>query len=271
MCGIEWIFFDWGGTLADVAGQANAFHRGATEAGRLFVDGARADGHPAAAGADQEHAGADRSLDGQVVDRLIALVHTAEDMAARDSELREAQLEQVIASWLEEMGVPHDRQRVEQAVDRLGALWVGALDVFAWSAATLDELWRRGYRLGLVSNCMIPPKYALRELERHGLASHLEFKVLSSGLGYRKPSARIYRAALREAFGEVAPEDLTHVLFVGDAPVMDVIGPASMGMKTALVRREPGVWPGADYARARPDYRVNRIDELLEILPQRSR
>lgn len=256
---IEWVFFDWGGTLADVTGQVEAFQRGATEAGRLFVE--PEDGAVRGQGASGQ------ALDGEAVERLIAGVQSAEELAARDPELREARLDEVVASWLAQMQVPHDRPRIEQAVDRLGNLWVGALEAFAWSAGTLAELRRRGYRLGLVSNCMIPPTYALRELERHGLARHLEFKVFSSGVGYRKPSPHIYQAALQEAFGEAVPEDLAHVLFVGDAPVMDVLGPASLGMRTALVSRPSGAWPEADYTRARPDHRIDRVDKLLDLLP----
>ncbi len=245
---VEWVFFDWGGTLADVNKQVEAFARGATEAGTLFDD------HP---------------MDGDAVARLIERVQSAEETAGRDPDLREAQLHEVVAGWLEEIGAPHDAARIAEAVDRMGHIWVGALEVFPWSAGTLNELRRRGYRLGLVSNCMVPPKYARMELARHGLAEHLEFTIFSSGVGYRKPSPRIYDAALREAFGEAVPDDLSRVLFVGDAPVMDVLGPASLGMRTALVARAPGAWPEADYARAEPDFRLERNADLLDLLPPR--
>ena len=40
-------------------------------------------------------------------------------------------------------------------------------------------------------------------------------------------------------------------------------------MKTALINRAPGIWPAADYARARPDLRIDAVAELPALLGKR--
>lgn len=238
---IDVILFDWGGTLAHVARQEELFRRGATQAGLVASGGTATDG----------------------VRELIALVQRAEEEAARDPELREADLVKLVGGWAaRRLGGAPRPERVAEALETMGRAWIGALDPFPGAVEAVRTLRERGYRMGLVSNCMVPPSFAGQELERHGFRAYLDFAIFSSGVGYRKPSPVIYEAALAEAYPDGRPEDLSRVLFVGDSPAFDVMAPAAMGMKTALVRSEPGAWPAEDYARAKPDLTLDAVAEL---------
>lgn len=244
MTGIDWIFFDWGRTLTDISGQAAALQRGAVSAARVLGQG---DGSSS-----------------QLLDRLIS----AEMRAAADPTGREADVRQVLRDWCREHDLPPDSDMVESAIDCLGQAWVGSLTPFPGVRETLAELRRRGYRLGLVSNCCIPGRFCEQELEREGLARYLDFATVSSEAGFRKPAPAIYASALEHAFGPRAqwPADLGSVLFVGDAPIFDVAAPANLGMRTALVACSPGTWPEQEYDQIKPDLQIDSVNELPKLL-----
>jgi putative hydrolase of the HAD superfamily len=133
----------------------------------------------------------------------------------------------------------------------------------------LAELRGRGYRIGLLSNCAVPMPYSLQELERQGFAELLDPIVFSSEVGYRKPSPQVFHEAVRRAYPAGPPDELARVMYVGDSPRLDVTAPASLGMRTALVTREPGVWPEEDYAAARPDLQIDAVTQLPDRLNHR--
>lgn len=93
----------------------------------------------------------------------------------------------------------------------------------------LDTLRGDGLRIGYVSNTYDPPQILREVIRDERMEERADAIVLSSELGYRKPSPRIYRAALREVD---APAEAT--LFVGDRVLEDVVGPAREGMRTCL-------------------------------------
>ena len=241
---MEVILFDWGGTLAMVDRQADALRRGSMEAAGIVAG----------------------PNDSEAATRLLAAFFSAEAEAGADLVHREVDMWAVLARWASSTGRPVDAHRLAAAGQALGRAWTGSLDRVPGALEAVRWLRDRGYRLGLVSNCSIAPDYCHQELARQGFAGLLDLVVFSSEVGYRKPAAAIYEEAIRRAYPAGRPADLSRVLFVGDSPALDVIAPAGMGMKTALVVREPGIWPEADYARARPNLRINAVTELPALL-----
>lgn len=241
---VEVILFDWGGTLVEVTRQAEALLKGVLASGVIQDDAAGAE----AAG------------------RLLLAFHEADSQAGRCSPWAEYDMAEVVADWLTTINHHAGPDRLEIICDALGRAWVGSLDPFPGALETVAKLKNRGYRLGLVSNCSVPPLYCHQELDRQGFGRLLDFAVFSSGIGFRKPSPVIYQEAVQRAFSDGRPADLSNVLFVGDSPAYDVAAPAALGMKTALVRCRQGLWPAADYAEARPDLRIDAITELPDLL-----
>jgi putative hydrolase of the HAD superfamily len=119
----------------------------------------------------------------------------------------------------------------------------------------LDELARRGYRLGVVSNS---DGRVERGLERLGLREGLEVVVDSGVVGIEKPDPRIFEIAL-ERLGVPAGE----AVYVGDIPAIDLAGACAAGLSFVLV--DPlGLWPDAiDAPRLR---RLADLPDLLDAL-----
>ncbi len=242
---IEAVLFDWGGTLAVVERQMEALRRGAAEVVQSLV------GEPIPA----------------VVDVLVTAAIEAEKHAAADPEHREVDLAELIRGSAGRYGVPVSEAQLAAAMAAIGRNWVGAaLQVIPGVREMLLELRGRGLRIGLVSNVFIPPAYCLDELRHEHLVDLFDCTIFSSGIGYRKPSARIYEAAMQGVSPGGRRIDPACVLFVGDSPAYDVVAPAALGMKTALVAGAEGLWPQADYERAQPDLRLNSVLELAGVL-----
>jgi FMN phosphatase YigB (HAD superfamily) len=244
---VDVILFDWGGTLAQVVRQEEALRRGAELAAALPPGG----------------------VNGAALAQLVALVLQAEKEAAADPQLREASMPDLVRRWAGLLGRTADEAWVASAVEAFGSTWIGSLEPLPGAVEAVRALRERGCRMGLVSNCMVPPAYCDRELDRQGFGPLLDFAIFSSGVGYRKPAPAVYARALEAAYPEGPPSDLSRVLFVGDSPAFDVAAPARLGMKTALVTCHRGLWPAADYENAHPDLRVDAVAELPALLGER--
>jgi putative hydrolase of the HAD superfamily len=73
-----------------------------------------------------------------------------------------------------------------------------------------------------------------------GLAHHFEVSLHAGALGCAKPDVRVYHA-LADAL-TLKPAE---ILFVGDEPHADVVGPRAAGMQTVWVNRVGATWPEA--------------------------
>jgi putative hydrolase of the HAD superfamily len=116
--------------------------------------------------------------------------------------------------------------RIEQE-----AWWQGAhLDPAA--TPLLDMLRADGVRVGVCSNA----PYRVRSLHAQvaflGLDTHLDAVTFSADVGWRKPSPRIFAAALR-ALGTEA----SATVMVGDSEVHDIAGAHAAGMRAVLLRK----------------------------------
>lgn len=242
---IQGVLFDWGGTLASVDRQRESLTRGASQALDSLLGGAAAD----------------------LVDSLVSAAIEAELRASADPEHREVQLHAFIGSWAAEHGLGLSDDQVATALDMIGQSWVGsALTPFAGAREALMTLRAMGLRIGLVSNCFIPPRHCHDELRLEGLSELLDCAVFSSGVGFRKPSRRIYAEAVHLLAEAGGPESYANILFVGDSPAYDVMMPAALGMHTALVTCHRGLWAPEDYEKARPDFRIDSVGELPVLL-----
>ena len=241
---IEVVLFDWGGTLAHVRTQAQNFAIGAAKAAHFLCS-------PAGP---------------RDIERLGRAIIMAEAAAAADPGHREADLTAILTEWATSINPSFTREQLDAARDALGTQWIGSLEPAPGAVEAVRELRGRGLRIGLVSNCSIPPEYCRREFDREGFAALMDFAVFSSEVGYRKPSGIIYEAALKLAFPDGQPRDISRVLFVGDSPALDIIAPAALGMRTAQIASPNGFWPDEDHGRAKPDFRISSVAELPALL-----
>lgn len=166
------------------------------------------------------------------------------------------------ASLLEELRIPDPGGTV---AGELTAAHMGMLVRLAHTPAhhrALVAALRTRVRLALCSNWSWTPS-ALAILEGAGLREHFDTLAISHDIGLRKPRREIFEAAL--AGLGVSPGEALHV---GDNLAADVVGAASLGIRTVWVTRCVAD-PEAARARtpeARPDWTVRDLAELSGIL-----
>ena len=156
-------------------------------------------------------------------------------------------------------------ERVFKRLGLAGDAWTAAnhlkqrladAPAFDEAYAVLDAL-RPHYRLALLSNADDDFLHAC--LDRNGL--EFEAVVTSEQAGSIKPNPEIFLHLARLL--DLAPDS---ILYVGDNPIPDVLGPSRAGMKSAWVNRF-----GLRKTRRapHPDIRVRSLSDLVPLLVPR--
>ena len=94
----------------------------------------------------------------------------------------------------------------------------------------------RGLRLGLCSNAPYHSPSMHGQLAHLGLDALIDAAVFSGEVGWRKPSPRLFQAALAALGARAAA-----TVFIGDRVREDVRGAAGAGMRAVLIVREGSV------------------------------
>jgi putative hydrolase of the HAD superfamily len=131
---------------------------------------------------------------------------------------------------------------------------VGFYDDVAETLQRLDDM---GLKIGLISNTLWPAWVLKEELRRRGHSRHFDLMLFSPEVGFRKPSRKIFRRALKEL--ELKGREAA---FVGDCLVEDVRGPQRVKMLTILKRH-----PRQRLRRSiKPDFVVDKLSEIPDII-----
>jgi putative hydrolase of the HAD superfamily len=176
------------------------------------------------------------------------------------ADLREVHYLSLLASVLAGFGVRPAGDDLHRAVRAQIMSWNAVRHLHPAAHEVVDALRARGLRVGYVSNTLDPPEILADVIREEGMAERADAIVLSSRVGYRKPSPRIYREALRQVGAEGE-----RTLFVGDRVLEDVIGPSREGMATCLAtwfRRDQGDHAQADAVAADLPEIVGVVDRL---------
>jgi HAD superfamily hydrolase (TIGR01662 family) len=123
-------------------------------------------------------------------------------------------------------GVLDDLLRIEQE-----AWWHGAR-VDPDAVPLLDFLHDRGVRTGICSNAPYRARSLHEQIAFLRLDTHLDAVTFSAEVGWRKPSTRMFDAALR-ALGTSADR----TVMVGDREATDIAGAHAAGMRAVLLNR----------------------------------
>jgi putative hydrolase of the HAD superfamily len=122
---------------------------------------------------------------------------------------------------------------------------------------TLSELRKRGFRLGLISNCTEEVALVWADTS---FAPLFDVAVFSATAGCMKPSARIYEIACAEL--GVEPREC---LFVGDGANDELRGAGEVGMTPVLIHRDSEV-PYWENLRDWDGLRVTSIPQVLQLV-----
>ncbi|MHA1721934.1 MAG: HAD family hydrolase [Candidatus Baldrarchaeia archaeon] len=144
----------------------------------------------------------------------------------------------------------------------------GFYKVFAseikFSKETLEKMkmLKKRVKIGIISDFVYPP--SLREiLKKTGLEKVADCIIISSEIGWAKPSLQIFNAALKCL--DVNPKYVVHV---GDRLDSDIFGAKRLGMKTIWIRRtvHPDEPLNSVRLKAKPDFEADNIDDAFSIL-----
>jgi putative hydrolase of the HAD superfamily len=131
-----------------------------------------------------------------------------------------------------------------------------AKPVFPYARDLVRDL-ARHFRLGLVSNTIVPGDHHSRALEQAGILKFIDAPVWSANFGSRKPGPAIIEHVLEKL--DVPPRN---AIFVGDKIRTDVVGAQSVGLRAVWLRHADAV----DSGEAVPDFVIGHLRELLPLL-----
>ncbi len=132
----------------------------------------------------------------------------------------------------EEAGLHLDHDVLDEALRIEQEAWWHGAHLDPEAIPLLDSLRARGIRVGLCSNAPYRVQSLHAQLAFLGLDGHLDAVTFSAEVGWRKPSPRIFAAAL-SALGTTAER----AVMVGDSEAADIAGAHAAGMRAVLIRR----------------------------------
>lgn len=125
------------------------------------------------------------------------------------------------------------------------------------AAATLKELKRRRYHIGIIAN---QSPGAANRLKNWGLSEHIDVVAASAELGASKPDKAIFEQALNMA--GCSPSEAA---MIGDRLDNDIIPAAELGMVTVWIPNGLSIYHEPSEFRCKPDFIVNNLSGLLRI------
>ena len=168
--------------------------------------------------------------------------------------------------WTRWMLPDYPAPHIEGIALQLNELWrqaTGIREVFPETREVLVQLFRRGYRIGIVSNTVSTTEAPalLKRLEISGIP---EVVVLSGNMGIRKPNPEILLDATRRM-----RVDPARCVYVGDRHDRDVLAAnRARFCKTVLIdSTQPHDTDSPDATSPAADYYIHSLRELLDIFP----
>jgi putative hydrolase of the HAD superfamily len=123
--------------------------------------------------------------------------------------------------------------------------------------ATIEEVKRRGFKVGLVTECSDDVPVLWPEL---ALARHFDAAVYTCEVGQRKPAPVLYDLVCEQLGVEAA-----ECVYVGDGGGYELAGARKAGMRPILILAPGHEWMH-DEAREWQGERISSLSELLELL-----
>jgi len=127
----------------------------------------------------------------------------------------------------------------------------------------IEELYNRGYILGIISN-VITAREIPDWLDEDRLTRYFKAVVLSSVLGKRKPDPEIYLEAARMAGVEPG-----RCVYVGDNLKRDVTGTRAAGFGMVIIMPDPEDLDAPIEEANKPDLIISKLRDLLDYFPEK--
>ncbi len=122
----------------------------------------------------------------------------------------------------------------------------------------LSELKKR-YKLGIIANQPLDTRK--RMAEEWGLSELFDLMIISAEVGFSKPDPRLFKEALYKA-----QTTADKCVMIGDKLTNDIAPAKTLGFKTVWVRQEWGGLQTVTDDSMEPDFTVDKLTELIELL-----
>ncbi len=136
--------------------------------------------------------------------------------------------------------------------------WNKGLEVLYEDSISCLDFLSGKYKIGVIANQSLGTE---QRLERYGLLKYINLVVASAEEGVAKPNKRIFEIALNKS-GCTA----SHSVMIGDRIDNDIVPANLLGMTTVWVKQGFGKHWTIENETEKPDYTVNSLSELCEIL-----
>jgi HAD superfamily hydrolase (TIGR01549 family) len=171
--------------------------------------------------------------------------------------------------WTKWMAPDCQEELVRKNAVQLNQLWrstTGCRTPFPETKGTILELFRRGYRMGIISNTTssVEVPALLKEL---GIAGCIESILLSCEFGSRKPDPAMHLEAAKRM-----NVDPCNCAYIGDRRDRDVTSSRLAGFSKVVIMQIPDIEPydTDDDCNIEPDLVLTNLSELLPLFPKRS-
>lgn len=181
--------------------------------------------------------------------------------AIRYQELKEVTNAVWISEALNTLGyktTPND-EKICMAINKFFEDYFQSLELRPNAAEVLEKL-TANFALGLVSNFTYA-SVIHTGLQKLGIRHYFYSVLVSHDFGWRKPSLRVFREILKR-LNVVDGE----AVYVGDSPEEDIKGAQSAGMTTVFIPSQFYNLVDLEKAAVNPDFKINNLEEILQIL-----
>ncbi len=162
---------------------------------------------------------------------------------------------------LKKSGTKNGIKLSEQQWQHLAWLWYEPLSKVGRAEPktkeTLTILRELGLKLGIVSNTFVHSSSLDKHLQQLGILDFFPVRLYSYQFDFRKPDARIFRAAA-ERIGEM----MENIMFVGDKINKDIKTSAKIGMKAVLKT----AYTNAGEKTPKGAWKITHLAELPELI-----
>jgi HAD superfamily hydrolase (TIGR01549 family) len=211
---ISGVLFDYGETLVEFTRPDEALGEAELQILSLLATSGRASPSPATVRAVQDR------VEREVVDHQ------------RSGDLEEIDVAAASLRAYTEAGVHLDAALLDEVLRVEQEAWWHGAHLDPEAVPLLDTLRGQGLRVGLCSNAPYRVESLRAQLVFLGLDTHLDAVTFSAEVGWRKPSSRIFEAALRSLGTEAG-----RTVMVGDSETVDIAGAHAAGLHAVLLSR----------------------------------
>ena len=136
--------------------------------------------------------------------------------------------------------------------------WYNEDEILYQDTAKSLEMLSSKFKIGIIANQELGTK---ERLEKYGILQYIDLVVASAEEGVAKPDRRIFEIALQRS--DCKP---SQAVMIGDRIDNDIVPAKLLGMHTIWVKQGFGQYWNVQGEDEKPDYIVNHIKEICDIL-----